>query len=61
MGYDIADYRAINPSYGTMADVDELITGSRQRGIKLVMGLVVNQISDLHAWFEDSRSSKTGA
>lgn len=59
MGYDIADYRAIDPRYGTMQDVDNLIDGLHQRGLKLVMDLVVNHTSDQHEWFKQSRSSKT--
>ena len=59
MGYDIADYRAIDPRYGTMQDVDRLIAGLHSRGLKLVMDLVVNHTSDQHVWFRESRSSKT--
>ncbi|GAB1742541.1 hypothetical protein NU219Hw_g8082t1 [Hortaea werneckii] len=59
MGYDIADYRAIDPRYGTMQDVDRLIAGLHSRGLKLVMDLVVNHTSDQHLWFRESRSSKT--
>jgi glycosidase len=58
MGYDIADYRAIDPRYGTMDDVDNLIAGLHQRDLKLVMDLVVNHTSDQHEWFQKSRSSK---
>lgn len=59
MGYDIADYEDIDPSYGTLADVDELIAELKKRDMKLVMDLVVNHTSEEHAWFLDSRSSKT--
>jgi len=58
MGYDIADYRAIDPRYGTIEDVDDLIAGLHQRDLKLVMDLVVNHTSDQHEWFQKSRSSK---
>ncbi|KAF1838147.1 glycoside hydrolase [Decorospora gaudefroyi] len=58
MGYDIADYEDIDPSYGTLADVDNLIKEIKKRGMKLVMDLVVNHTSEEHAWFLDSRSSK---
>ncbi|KAL5400073.1 hypothetical protein PMIN04_000663 [Paraphaeosphaeria minitans] len=58
MGYDIADYEDIDPSYGTLADVENLIKEVKKRGMKLVMDLVVNHTSDQHAWFLDSRSSK---
>lgn len=46
MGYDIADYRAIHPPYGSLSDVENLIEGLHKRGIKLVMDLVVNHTSD---------------
>ncbi|KAF8540794.1 oligo-1,6-glucosidase [Trichophaea hybrida] len=58
MGYDISDYLDIDPKYGTMKDMDELIAGVHQRGMKLLMDLVVNHTSDQHEWFLDSRSSK---
>lgn len=46
MGYDIADYRTIDPRYGTIDDVDELIVELKKRGMKLVMDLVANHTSD---------------
>lgn len=58
-GYDISDYKAIAPEYGTMADFDKLIAETKKRNIKIVMDLVLNHTSDKHAWFEESRSSKT--
>jgi len=61
MGYDIADYEDIDPSYGTLADVDHLIAEIKKRDMKLVMDLVVNHTSEEHAWFLDSRSSKTSS
>lgn len=54
-GYDISDYRNINPAYGTMADMDELILQCRRRGLRLIMDLVVNHTSDEHKWFQSSR------
>ncbi|MGA4506466.1 alpha-glucosidase [Propionibacteriaceae bacterium G1746] len=54
-GYDIADYQDIDPLFGTLADMDELITGLHARGIKLVIDLVVNHTSDEHPWFQASR------
>ncbi len=54
-GYDISDYYAVDPLFGTLADVDELIAGLHARGMKLVMDLVVNHTSDEHAWFTESR------
>nr|OQO23586.1 hypothetical protein B0A51_08088 [Rachicladosporium sp. CCFEE 5018] len=59
MGYDISDYKEIDPRYGTLEDVDELIAGLKKRGMKVLMDLVVNHTSDHHAWFLESRSSKS--
>src|SRR3954452_14437105 len=56
-GYDISDYQAIDPLFGTLDDFDELLAALHARGIKLVMDLVVNHTSDEHAWFQASRSS----
>ena len=57
-GYDIADYRKINPQYGTMDDVDEMIEKAHEKGLKIVMDLVVNHTSDKHEWFEKSKQSR---
>ena len=57
-GYDISDYRAVDPVFGTLADLDELIAAVHARGMRLVMDLVVNHTSDQHAWFTSSRSSR---
>ncbi|MDO5533318.1 MAG: alpha-glucosidase [Propionibacteriaceae bacterium] len=54
-GYDIADYDEIDPMFGTMADFDELVAAAHDRGIKIVMDLVVNHTSDEHPWFVESR------
>jgi oligo-1,6-glucosidase len=54
-GYDISDYRDINPEFGTMADMDRLIEEACKRDIKLVMDLVINHTSDQHKWFQASR------
>ncbi|WP_422084084.1 glycoside hydrolase family 13 protein [Ulvibacterium sp.] len=56
-GYDISDYRGIMEEFGTMSDFDELLAGMKQRGLKLVMDLVVNHSSDEHPWFLESRKS----
>ncbi len=58
-GYDISDYRSIMKDFGTMQDFDELLKGMHDRGIKLIMDLVVNHSSDEHEWFKQSRSSRT--
>lgn len=57
-GYDISDYQAIMEEFGTMEDFDRMLAGMHERGIKLVMDLVVNHTSDEHPWFVESRSSK---
>ncbi len=57
-GYDISDYYGIADEFGTMSDLDELLEGVHQRGIRLLMDLVVNHTSDEHAWFGESRKSK---
>ena len=57
-GYDISDYYAIHPEFGTMEDFDNLLQGLKARGMKLIMDLVVNHSSDEHKWFEESRKSK---
>ncbi|BGP06720.1 hypothetical protein JCM10049v2_002544 [Rhodotorula toruloides] len=58
-GYDISDYNDIHEPFGTLADCQELIDGAHARGLKILFDLVVNHTSDKHAWFEESRSSKT--
>jgi len=56
-GYDIGDYRDIDPVFGSQSDFDDLLSGIHSRGMKLVMDLVVNHTSDEHPWFVESRSS----
>ncbi|KAI1637104.1 trehalose-6-phosphate hydrolase [Biscogniauxia mediterranea] len=58
MGYDIADYKQIDRRYGTLDDVDELISELKKRGMKLMMDLVVNHTSNEHPWFVESRESR---
>jgi alpha-glucosidase len=57
-GYDVQDYYAIDPSFGTMGDMDELIARGRDHGIRVVMDLVFNHTSDRCAWFEASCKSR---
>ena len=54
-GYDISDYTDVDPLFGTLAELDELIAAAHDRGLKLVMDLVVNHTSDEHDWFVESR------
>jgi alpha-glucosidase len=58
-GYDISDYRAIDPQYGTMADFDRLVAEANKRHIRVIMDMVMNHTSDKHKWFIESRSSRT--
>lgn len=57
-GYDISDYREIEPSLGTMEDFDRLLLEAHKRGIKIILDLVVNHTSDKHRWFEEAKKSK---
>ena len=56
-GYDISDYEAIHPDFGTMEDIETLILEAKKRGMKVIMDLVINHTSDEHAWFKDALSS----
>ncbi len=56
-GYDIKDYQGVDPIFGSLDDLDELIAAMHERGLKLMMDLVVNHTSDQHPWFVESRSS----
>ena len=57
-GYDISDYQAIMKDFGTMEDFDRMLSQIHERGMKLVMDLVVNHTSDEHPWFVESRKGK---
>jgi alpha-glucosidase len=57
-GYDISDYEAIDPQYGTMADFDRLVAEAKKRNIRVIMDMVMNHSSDQHKWFLESKSSK---
>lgn len=56
-GYDVSDYYSIQPEYGTMADLEELIDEAQKRNMTIMMDLVFNHTSDEHPWFKESRSS----
>jgi alpha-glucosidase len=58
-GYDISDYKNIDPQYGTLADFDRLVAEAGKRNIRVVMDMVMNHTSDKHEWFIQSRSSRT--
>lgn len=57
-GYDISNYQAIHPEFGTMDDMDQLIEEARTRNIRIVMDLVVNHTSDEHKWFVEAKKGK---
>jgi len=57
-GYDISDYKNIDPRYGTLADFDRLVAEAGKRHIRVIMDMVMNHTSDQHEWFIQSRSSK---
>ena len=57
-GYDVSDYRDVDPMFGTLDDLKKLITAAKGRGIRIVLDLVANHSSDEHPWFAEARSSK---
>jgi maltose alpha-D-glucosyltransferase / alpha-amylase len=60
-GYDISDYRSINPSYGSMRDFRRFVREAHRRGIRVIIELVINHTSDQHAWFQRARQAKPGS
>lgn len=60
-GYDIADYKSINPIYGTLADFQELLAAAHDRGIRVIIELIVNHTSDRHPWFQRARKAEPGS
>lgn len=57
-GYDISDYQDIDPIFGNLADMDELIAEGKKRGIRIIMDLVLNHSSDEHPWFLEAKKSR---
>jgi maltose alpha-D-glucosyltransferase/alpha-amylase len=57
-GYDIADYRTVHSSYGTLDDFRNVLESAHDRGIRIIIEMVLNHTSDQHPWFQESRSSK---
>jgi maltose alpha-D-glucosyltransferase/alpha-amylase len=60
-GYDVADYRAIHPAYGTMADFERFLETAHDHGMRVISDLVVNHTSDQHAWFQAARRDPASA
>ncbi|HUC17143.1 MAG TPA: maltose alpha-D-glucosyltransferase [Acetobacteraceae bacterium] len=60
-GYDIADYRAVHPEYGTLRDMRRFVTAAHARNLRVIIELVVNHTSDAHPWFQRSRRARPGS
>jgi alpha-glucosidase len=60
-GYDVADYRDVDPKLGTLADFDDLVAALHSRGIKVVVDIVPNHTSDLHVWFQEALRAGRGS
>ncbi len=60
-GYDVADHCAVDPAFGTLADLDRLLARAHALGLRIILDLVCGHTSDHHEWFRDSRASRTGA
>ncbi|MEV0953880.1 glycoside hydrolase family 13 protein [Promicromonospora sp. NPDC050249] len=60
-GYDVADYRDIDPLFGTLADFDEMLAGAHERDLKIIVDLVPNHSSDQHVWFQEALAAAPGS
>ncbi|RVT94347.1 alpha-amylase family glycosyl hydrolase [Sphingomonas crocodyli] len=59
MGYDVSDYRDVDPMFGTLADFDALLARAHELGLKIIIDQVLSHCSDQHAWFRESRTDRT--
>lgn len=60
-GYDIAEYMAVHPDYGSIEDFEQLVAQAHARGIRIVTELVINHTSDQHPWFQRARNAPAGS
>ena len=60
LGYDVADHEAVDPLFGSMDDFDDLVAGAHERGVRVMLDLVMNHTSDRHRWFQASRTDPDG-
>ena len=60
-GYDIADYRSVNPAFGSMRDFRRLVREAHERNLRVITELVINHTSDQHPWFQRARQAKPGS
>lgn len=60
-GYDVQDYRAVDPMFGTLADFDRLLDAAHKLGLRIMIDLVLSHTSDQHAWFQQSRMDRTNS
>src|SRR5262249_11469475 len=60
-GYDVSDYRGVNPQYGTLADMDAFVAAAHTKGIAVLLDFVINHASSQHPWFQDPQSGPTAA